>query len=332
MDALGIAVIGAGMMGRTHAEAWRTVTGTELVVIADSDRERLEKAQADFEIPEGVTDWQEAVAREDVDVVSLCLPTWLHRDGTVAAVERGKHVICEKPIAMTLAEADEMIAAARDNNVKLAIGFCKRHGGSIQKMRELVQNGAIRRPCTARAVSGWEIRPKPWIMDKREGGGPIIDICCHYFDQWRYIFESDPVRVMAQGQTFSTGAPELPGKDPQIDTGTVLVEYASGDLGMISISWGLPKGVRGQSVDEILGPDGILRWGGYEKLTLIRREGEETVFVGLPGDVHHRQLSSFVDAIRTGGEPVTGGEDGRIALAVSLAALESIETKQAVEL
>ena len=332
MADLRIAVLGAGAMGRTHAPAWQTVPNAKVVAIADLDEERLKKAQADFDIPEGCTEWADAVALEEVNVVSVCLPSYLHWDATVFSAEQGRHILCEKPIAMTLRQADDMIATAQHNHVLLGVGFCKRQGGAIQKMAELVQAGEIRRPVTYRFVTGWEIRPKPWIMDRTMGGGPVVDICCHFFDQWRVIFGSEPVRVTAQGQTFSTGAPELPGVTPEVDTATVLVEFGSGDLGMISISWGLPRGVAGQNCEEILGPGGSIRPEGYHKVTMIRQGGEETVFEDLPSDVYVREIHNFAAAARGEETLAATGEDGRIALQVSLAALLSIDTKETVEL
>ena len=119
MADLGIAILGAGAMGNTHAQAWKGYEGAKIIAIADLDEERLNKAMADHDIPEGSKEWADVIALEEVDAVSVCLPSYLHCDATVAAAEHGKHVLCEKPISMTLQQADDMIAAAKANDVVL---------------------------------------------------------------------------------------------------------------------------------------------------------------------------------------------------------------------
>ncbi|MGD8240360.1 MAG: Gfo/Idh/MocA family oxidoreductase [Armatimonadota bacterium] len=331
MSRLGICVLGAGDMGRTHLGAWQTVRGAEPIAVCDIDEERAQAAKEEFGVGECFALIEEALDETGIDIVSVCLPTHLHRRGAEGAMRRGIHVLCEKPLAMTIEDGKAMIAAARGCGVKFALGFCKRFMEQTQTMRELVQAGAIGRPVMYRVVSGVEIRFKPWIMDKQEGGGPLIDTACHYFDQWRVIFGCEPVRVMAMGTTFSTGAPELPGIDSEIDTASVLVEFASGDMGLLSLSWGLPRGTSAPSQEHVLGKDGVVRLEGGRKLTVMKQGGEEEVRGGLDSDMHPKQVAAFAEAVREDGPVAATGEDGLAALRVSLAALESARTGQACE-
>jgi len=243
----------------------------------------------------------------------------------------GKAVLCEKPIALSIEDAESMIACREETGATLGVGFCKRHLKQLDTLRELVQSGSLGRPVLYRFTGGLEIRFKPWIMDRREGGGPIIDLCCHYFDQWRWIFGSEPVRAKASGMTFSEGAEELPGVEPQVDTVTLSVEYASGDVGAIGLSWGLPRGTSAPGPEQVLGRDGVVTVKGFSTLVVARKGGEEEVLGEFPGDLYDREIASFADAVRNGTPPVSSAEDGLIALKVSLAVLESIETGQAVE-
>jgi predicted dehydrogenase len=183
-----------------------------------------------------------------------------------------------------------------------------------------------------RVIGGWEIRPKLWIMDRRYGGGPIIDLFCHYFDQWRWIFDAEPVRVMAMGTTFSQGAEELPDIEVQTDTATVSVEFSSGDVGVISLSWGLPRGTQAPGPEQVLGPAGVITAQGFRSLVMARKGGEVETFGDFEADLQGAQEAAFAAAVRKGQTPVTGAEDGLIALKVSLAALESIENGQAVDI
>lgn len=332
MSRLGICVLGAGDMGRTHLGAWQTLPGAALVAVADIDPERAEAAKNDFNVGDCFTELAEALDQPGIDIASVCLPTHLHRTAAELAMRRGVHVLCEKPLAMTLDDGEAMIATARECGVKLALGFCKRFMGQTQRVRELVQSGALGRPVMYRVVSGVEIRFKPWIMDKQLGGGPLIDVACHYVDQWRVVFDSEPARVMAMGATFSTGAPELPGIDPEIDTASVLVEFASGDMGLLSLSWGLPRGTRSPSQEDLMGRHGVIRFEGSTKLTVMKPGGEQQVFDELDRDMHPKQVAAFATAVRENGPVAASGEDGLAALRVSLAALESIRTGQARQL
>jgi predicted dehydrogenase len=246
-------------------------------------------------------------------------------------MEKGFHVLCEKPIAVSEQDALAMIAAAKRTGVKFGIAFCKRFSNLIRKLREIIAGGQVGRPVMYRFSTGWEIRFKHWIMDKRLGGGPLIDFACHFFDQWRFIFGSDPVRVKAAGMTFSVGAPELPGVEPELDTATVLVEYESGDIGVMSVSWGLPRGTKSANLEEVLAPGGVITVHGFEKL-VVARTGREEVIEGLGNDMYLDQVKAFAQAVMEDKPVASTGEDGLLALRVSLAAIESARTGRAVEL
>ncbi len=331
MSRLGICVLGAGDMGRTHLGAWKSVPGAELVAVADIDEERATSAKEDFGIGECFALIEDALDQPGIDIVSVCLPSYLHRRGAEGAMRRGAHVLSEKPLAMTIEDGEAMIATARECGVKFAVGFCKRFMEQTQKARDIVQGGDLGRPVVYRVVSGIEIRFKPWIMDKQMGGGPLIDTACHYFDQWRVIFGSEPTRVMAMGTTFSTGAPELPGMESEIDTASVLVEFESGDSGLLSLSWGLARGTQSSSQEDILGKNGVMRLDGARKLSIMQPGGDEELFEGLDADVHPKQVAAFAEAVRNNGPVAATGEDGLAALRVSLAALESVRTGEVRE-
>lgn len=331
MSELGVCVLGAGDMGNAHMTAWSKVAGARLLAVADLLPERRAAAVEKYGVEKQLADINEAISVWGVDVVSVCLPSCLHREASEAAMRLGKAAFCEKPVALTVEDAESMIACREETGATLGIGFCKRHLEQLDTLRELVQSGSLGRPVLYRFTGGAEIRFKPWIMDRREGGGPIIDLCCHYFDQWRWIFGSEPVRVKASGMTFSTGAEELPDVEPQVDTVTLSVEYASGDVGAIGLSWGLPRGTSAPGPEQVLGRDGVVTVKGFNTLVVARKGGEEEVLGDFPGDLYDREIASFADAVRNGTAPVSSAEDGLIALKVSLATLESIETGQAVE-
>ncbi len=331
MAKLGVCVIGAGDMGRKHAECWAQVEEARLIAVADPDVERARKSCEDHGADRWFADWREALEEPGIQAVSVCVPSGYHRECAVAAMEHGYHVLCEKPIAVAENDALAMIQTAERTGVTFAVAFCKRFSNALRRLREIIAGGELGRPVMYRFCTGWEIRFKLWIMDRTLGGGPIVDLACHYFDQWRFLFDADPVRVKASGMTFSAGAPELPGVEPELDTATVLVEYDSGDVGMISVSWGLPRGTRGGGLEDLLAPHGVVTVHGLQKLTIARPGGEE-VLDGLGNDMYLDQTRAFAQAVLAGAPVSTTGTDGLMALRVSLAAIESARTGEAVEL
>ncbi len=332
MAKLGVCVIGAGDMGRTHSRAWAAIPEAELIAVADPQMDRAEGLKEQFGFRIATPEWREAIEAPGVNVVSVCVPTAFHRECAEAAMERGLHVLCEKPIALSEQDAISMIATAQRTGVKFAIGFCKRFSRLIQALRDTVQAGTLGRPVFYRFVTGWEIRFKPWIMSKEYGGGPLVDFACHFFDQWRVIFGSDPVRVKASGATFSAGAPELEGLEPQVDTGTVLVEYESGDIGMISVSWGLARGTRSDTYEDLIGPRGATIVHGLKGYTIRTPDGEQTVEGLDEPNMYQEQIRAFADAVLNDKPVAASGMDGLVALKVSLAALRSINTGETVEI
>ena len=332
MEQLNICVVGAGDLGTVHTEQWQALPGAEVLAICDRDEERALAAQEKFGIDAVYTDYREAFEHPGIDAVSVAIPSGVHRIVSEAAMRRGYHVLCEKPIAVTRQDAEAMVTAAQECGVKFALGFCKRFLEQVHKLRELVQGGAIGRPVFYRHASGISVRPKLWIMDKEMGGGPIIDMACHYFDQWRLIFDSEPVRVKASGLTLSAESPLMTDYDPQVDTVTILVEFASGDVGSLSLSWGLPPGVSCETMEDVLGPDGVIAVNGLDELAVQTEGGETELFDDLDAHMFEREIAAFAEAIREDKPVAAGGEDGMIALQVSLAALRSIETGQMVTL
>jgi predicted dehydrogenase len=330
MADLQVCLLGAGMLGEVHAQSWVACPGARLVAIADPIRERAEALAAQIGA-QPYTDWHEALARPGLDAVSVVVPSGYHRECTVAALEQGLHVLCEKPLAVTLEDALAIKAAAEASDRKVALGFCKRFMGQVLKTSELVAAGALGRPLMYRHVSGLEVRHKPWIMDRRLGGGPIVDILCHYIDQCRVIYGSDPCRVKASGMHFSAGSPLLPEGESQLDTFSMTTEYASGDVLAVSMTWGLATGMATEVLEDCLGPKGMLKIRGND-ITLLQGGGRTTEFKNLPCDMYDLQIAAFADAIRRDAPVAAGVEDGLVALRVSLAVIESITTGQAVEL
>ncbi|NOZ19922.1 MAG: Gfo/Idh/MocA family oxidoreductase [Planctomycetes bacterium] len=326
----GIAIIACGARGKAHAAAWAKLDKVSINAVADPDAERAQ-ALAKEHGAEVAEDYKAAIDRSDVDIVSVCTPASFHAEPTIFAADRGKHILCEKPMAVTITDGARMLDAVAQNKVKLSFSFQSQYNEITEKLREIMDKGEIGRPVMARMLSAAEIRPKLAMHSKTGNNGPVNDICPHTFTLWRTIFRSEPVRVQAAGMSIAKDAEELKDiKDIAIDTATLLVTFASGDIGVYSITWGLPRGTKPSSYQDIVGPKGMLKPAG-RTLTIIKG-GEETVLKDLAMGGNDAQAAAFLKCIEEDTDPQNSGRDAMIALETSLAALESVETGRAVRI
>jgi predicted dehydrogenase len=183
-----IGIIGAGMIAhRSHAEAFQQVPEAEVVAVADVDETRARDFSQKYEISQVFTSYEELLARKEIDAVSVALPVFLHAPATIAALEAGKHVLCEKPMARTSAEAQAMVDAARRTGRKLAVYWRNRFGARAIKAKQLIDAGELGRVYYVRTAGlRWRGRPGfdarmssfgRWFGSKDlAGGGPLMDI------------------------------------------------------------------------------------------------------------------------------------------------------------
>ncbi len=328
-----VIVLGAGDMAQHHVKAWRDTGRAEVAGVCDADAARLAAFQKKYEIAEGEGDWRKLIERLKPDVVSVCLPVFLHRPVTEFAAAQGCHVFCEKPIALTVDDAKAMVQTCAKKKVLLAIDFQRRYGEDTAFYRELIQNGDLGRPVVWQKFDVREVRPKI-LMHEREGnGGSIIDCAVHWFDLWRHIFKSEPKTVYARGGIFGKGKPRLAAvQNFAVDTGVITVGHESGDIGEITIGWGLPENTPGLGDEMILGPDGLIRASESGARAFRGRWVRE--WKASPGAwaAHPPLFKDFVAALDGEKPNPISGEDGLAALRVARAALESIETGQVVKL
>ncbi|MGC8779545.1 MAG: Gfo/Idh/MocA family protein [Anaerolineae bacterium] len=334
---LRVCVVGCGMMGTIHAQRWNALPEARVVAVADIRPDRAERLAAACGLDRWYTDYREAVGRDDVNVVSVCVPTYLHSEVTVFAAEHGKHVLAEKPMALTLEGADAMMEAAARHGVKLGIGFMRPYSPVVERVRAWLAEGHLGRPLAYHALDARELRPKREMHDAEANGGPVIDMGVHLFDGWARLFDAEPVEVFAAGHKLAAGRPEIAHiREVAVDTATVVVRYASGDTGTFVCSWGLPPGVVPPGGPDVLfGPRGALylTYGtAHQEARWLREGGEwETIAVS-DEDMYRREIAGFAQCILEDRPPVAGGAAGHAALRVALAALASIQTGRPVRL
>lgn len=329
-----VAVMGAGAMGGTHVEGWQSA-GHEVVSVTDVDEAQARKVAEQFGVPRVYTDFHESAIDPEVDIVSIALPVPLHAPVTVFAAEQGKHVFCEKPLARSFAEAAAMEEAVRRAGVGFGIGFQRSFVNSLEAVKRFADEDVFGHPRVVTSYALAEVRPKRIMHDANGNMGPVVENCCHYFMMWKRIFGADPVTVYALGGVFAKDRPEIAHFEKKaVDTALISVQYASGDLAEMTISWGMAKGFKLRGLpDRIFGPKGGAE-GNFtsltDKITLYRGDGVEEVPIDKAQNLHVEQFGSFVAALERGTPPPIGFQDGKETLALSLAALESIETGEVV--
>jgi predicted dehydrogenase len=325
-----VVVVGCGDMGRTHAECWRQNPLTTVAGAADPLTDRLAEFSRKFEVPNGAGDFRSVIDEIRPDIVSVCVPACMHPEVACYAAEKGAHVMCEKPIALTVEEGQRMIDACRDNNVLLGISFQRRYWGNTSFYKRMVAEGAFGRPVFWKRRDIREVRPKTLMHEKRGNGGSIVDCGVHWFDQWRHILNADPVRVFARGGCFGRGKRRLEKvSDFAVDTGIVTVEYASGDVGEVTMCWGLPENTPAVDGELAFGPKAVAK---RERKTITLCSGADKTEEEVTMGGHKSLINAFADAVVNGKPSPVSGEDGLVALKVALAALESIETGQPVDI
>ncbi len=313
-------VIGAGDMGARHARHW-TSAGARVLAVVDPDRPRAD-ASAGETGARALDDVDEALALRP-DVVSVCTPTFLHAPITLAALAVGAHVLCEKPAALTLADAYAMRDAATAAGRELRIGFMRRFDPALDALLEAGAHSG--RPLLAQATITAGIRPKRLMHDARANGGPIIDMCCHLFYVWGLLFDGQPTEVAARGYTFSDGKPEVAHITHRaLDSALITLAYPSGTVGQVQVSWGLPSGVAPVERHTYVGPDGLVTVDWPERV--VRHDGQgEHVWTQRGSDPWKGQIAAFhAELTADASRRVASIDDGIDALRTSLAVLRSV--------
>ncbi len=321
-----VLILGAGAMARKHIEAYQQLPGVEVAAVANRSAERAKALCAAYGIPRYEEDLIGAISAADAEIVSICLPTAMHPEMAIRALSQGRHVLTEKPIALTLEDAKAMIAASRKSGKKLSVVFNRRFNAVFEESaRRLPGLGA---PLIYNTQEIRSIRPKLAMHSRSGNGGPVIDCCVHDFDKLLRLF-GKAKSVYASGHIFGGDKAFLSGiRDLAIDTAQINVEFANGNRAYLLYAWGFPPGPGYWQHREFMGPRGILRLLGEfgREIHHYREDGLLETVAGLPENGHEVVVRKFVEAVREGREAPVSPEEAVEALRISLAALASIES------
>jgi predicted dehydrogenase len=264
---LNVALVGTGFMGKAHSIATAVVpilfgspVDIERKVIVDIDEELARNASAQYGFAEYATDWREVVSRPDIDIVDICTPNDTHAPIAIAAAKAGKHVMCEKPMAMTVADAEAMHAAAKETGVVTMISYNYRHTPALQMAKRLIDEGRIGEILTFRGyyLQDWGADPSTplsWRFNREKAGsGTLGDIGTHVIDAARLLvgeFESVnsivktfiPERPLPAGRFFGPAgqASSEKGKVDVDDMAMTMIKFTNGVCGTIEVTrnaWG----------------------------------------------------------------------------------------------
>ena len=336
-----ICVVGAGRAGLIHMENFMgRVPGAKLAAVSDPD-ERAASVAIDRFGSGGSVKWYknhiDALEDRSVDAFVVVTPTKFHRDIVVDLATDGRHVLCEKPMAMTTGECDDMIAAAETGGVTLQIGFMRRFDESYIRAKETVDGGAIGDVVMVRSNTRGPSEPQPWMYDLSASNGPLAEVNSHDIDTLRWFSGSDFDTLFAIGGNFRSPAAR-DGYPDFYDNVVLAASMKNGTQGMIDGAQGV--GYAYDARVEILGTKGCVFIGRLWDSAVVTCTAE-TNSAGYPLVKSWRQLfreaylaedTAFCEAVRSGAAPRVTGRDGKMAVAAVNAGNRSIREGRAVRL
>ena len=314
MNKVNVGVIGVGAMGHNHARVYSKLENANLMAISDLLKTKAEEVSNEYNT-KGFIDYNDILKMPEIEAVSVCVPTTHHFNVVMDAIENGKHVLVEKPIAFTLREAKAMVKAAKNEGVKLATGHVERFNPAVGKTKELIKNDVIGEVVSASAKRVGPFPPR--IKDV----GVIIDLAIHEVDIMFYLFESPVSRIYANmGSRLERCEYE--------DHAEIMSKFKNGIIGMLEVNWLTPYKKRKL---EITGVDGIIALDYIDQSVNVY--GKSTQNVDVPyKEPLKEELSSFLSAVNNGEEPKITGEDGIYALKVVTAAMKSAKDTSPVDI
>ena len=343
---LKIGIIGVGGISEYHIEAYRNNPEVELYAFCDINPETLKKKCEKHGITRLYTDINEFLALEEMDAVSVC--TWNngHNPCTVAALKAGKHVLCEKPMAMSKAEAEEMKKAAEESGKLLMIGFVRRHGNDCGVIKEFIDKGDLGELYYAKATYlRRHGNPGGWFGDKsRSGGGPLIDLGVHVIDLVRYLM-GNPKPVSVYGATFDklSNRPHIKGKPGYVsvdaskndtcdveDMATALIRFDNGAVLSLETSFTLNIKKDEGSVELFgtkggakLDPELEIYTETNDYLTNLSFHANTSMNFNL---IFKNEINHFIDCVQGRSECIAPAQDGVDLMAILDAIYESART------
>jgi 1,5-anhydro-D-fructose reductase (1,5-anhydro-D-mannitol-forming) len=318
------ALIGASDIAKTRMiKAINSQPNSRVAAVFSSNADRAKAYAAENKIPKAYDNLKTLLDDPQIDVVYISTTNDLHRDQALAAAAAGKHILCEKPLALSVDDARQMLKAAQAANVVLGTNHHLRNAVTHRTLRKLVQEGAIGKPLAARVFHAVYLPPRlqGWRLSRPEaGGGVILDITVHDTDTLRFVLDSEVEDVIARSATqgLANGGIE--------DAVMGVMYFRDGVLAQFHDAFTVkhaPTGLEIHGTEGSLFAVNVMTQDPVGRVVL-RRDSEETeIKLDPPEDLYVHSIRHFNEAVMTGTQPFATGADGLRSLAVALAALES---------
>ncbi len=326
------AVIGVGSMGMNHARIYDTLEGVALVAVSDIDTKSARAAASRYRARH-YADHATMLDQERLDLVSVAVPTGLHHQVALDVIERGLHLLVEKPIADTVANAKEIIERAQARGVQLMVGHIERFNPAVSELKLRLDDGQLGKM--------FQIKPRRHghLPDRIRDVGVVIDLATHDLDVMCHLTEADVVRVYAETEQEIHTLHE--------DSLSGLMRFQNGVVGVLDVNWLTPTKVRelyvtgekGMFMVNYLTQDLYLYENEYvgsdwDRLGMLKGVGEGNMIKLRIGkrEPLHAELEAFAQSVKEGGPPPVTGEDGIRALTLAQAMVESGRQHTAIEI
>lgn len=335
-----VALIGVGYIGQTHVSALSQIKNAQIVAVVDNLEDRGRK-MAESINAKYFKNVDELLRNTDADCVDICVPTFAHPETAIKAANAGKHVLCEKPLALSLQDADEMIKAAKANNIKAMTGHVLRFWPEYMKIKELIDSGYLGTPihafCERLAVTpDWQVAN--WDKSEKFSGGAAIDLHIHDLDLLIWLF-GRPEIVKAQG-VFDPDNPKEGGFAHIFTT----AQFKNGRSGFAEGGWAFKGAFPFTMALRILCEKGTVEWifragknieerGQAANIKIYNKDGSVDTIEAKQTDAFFNELTYFIDCIEKN-KPIEKAtfEDGRASLEFALAAIKSAKEQSVVKL
>ena len=330
-------LIGTGRAGLIHAcNIAHRIPNTQLVSVCDVDPKTLEEVGREFGISAQYTDYRQAVSDDGIDAVVIVTPTFLHRDIACAAAENGKHIFLEKPMAVTVAECQQINDAVERAGVRLQIGFMRRFDEGFLGAKEILASGEMGRVMKIKSTGRGPGLPSPWMFDLAKSNGIIAEVNSHDMDSLRWFTGSEAARVYAEAANFKCDAARKTHPD-FYDNVLANFRFADNTLGEVDGTCPCHYGYDARV--EILCEKGLLMVGSVSQqgVTRVSIDGQVASravksWRNLFKDAYLAEMEHFVECIQQNRQPRVTGQDGLKAVEMVVAVNESLRCGRPVEL
>jgi myo-inositol 2-dehydrogenase/D-chiro-inositol 1-dehydrogenase len=333
MNQINLGIIGTGRIGQMHARnISHQISEGKILAISDIIEDAAKKVGEELNVPLITNDYQKILSNKDIDGVLICSSTDTHAQIISEAAEAGKHIFCEKPIALEMDKIEKALSTVEKTGVKLMVGFNRRFDPSFKKAKELIAKGEIGEPQLVRITSR---DPEPPSLNYiKVSGGLFLDMMIHDFDMARYLTGKEINELMAFGECLID--PSI-GEAGDVDTAIVTLKFENGVLGSIDNS---RKSVYGYDQRiEVFGSKGCVMVGNKKPTEVVVKDAKAIstdkplyFFIERYAKAYLTEIKEFISCIVEDKEPSVSGYDGKISVKLGYAAWESLKKRKVVKI